>query len=106
MGRPTDGPRKTTKADRDYLKKTVKQRADRNSDRRELEKKTGKLSAKAKGKTKVGKACKTEAGHSPDYSKGGTKESPVKRQCVKKNRGWRKGKKGDGGRAATRKRNA
>ena len=104
MGRPGE-KRKYTKADKAYLKKTVKQRTDRNADRRELEKKSGKkLSPKAKGKSKTGAKCKTEAGHAPDYSKGGTKNSPVKRQCIRLNRGWRKGKKGDGGRAAARKR--
>jgi len=105
MGRPGE-KRKYTATDKAYLKKTAKKRADRNADRRELEKKTGKLSKKVKGKTNNKKDCNTETGHTPDYSKGGTKSSAVKRQCVKLNRGWRKGKKGDGGRAATRKRKA
>jgi len=101
MGRPGE-PRKYTKADKAYLKKTAKKRADRNHDRRELEKKTGALSKKAKGKsTKSDK----EAGHVNDFSKGGNKDTPVKRQSVKANRGWRKNIKGDKGRAATRKRN-
>lgn len=100
MGRPADkDKRKYTAIDKAYLKKTAKKRADRNADRRELEKKSGKLSKKVTGKTKTGKKCRTEAGHAPDYSKGGTKTSPVKRQCAKLNRGWRKGKKGDKGRA-------
>ena len=39
MGRPADrAKRKVTKADRDYLKKTVKQRGERNKDRKALEK--------------------------------------------------------------------
>jgi len=102
MGRPGE-KRKYTKADKAYLKKTAKKRADRNADHRELEKKTGKkLSKKAKGKSTK---KDVEAGHNTDYSKGGTKTTPVSRQSVKKNRGWRKNKKGDGGRAATRKRN-
>jgi hypothetical protein len=101
MGRPGE-PRRYTKADKDYLKKTAKKRADRNRDHKELEKRTGKLSKKAKGKSK---SSDKEAGHTTDYSRGGTKKTPVSRQSVKKNRGWRKGKKGDGGRAATRKRN-
>ena len=102
MGRPGE-KRKYTATDKAYLRKTAKKRADRNRDRRELEKKTGKkLPPKVKGKsTKSDK----EAGHTKDYSKGGTKKTPVKRQSVAKNRGWRKGIKGDGGRAATRKRN-
>ena len=101
MGRPGE-KRKYTKADKAYLKKTVKKRADRNHDRRELEKKTGALSPKAKGKST---SSDKESGHSTDYSRGGNFKTPVKRQSVKANRGWRKGKKGDGGRAATRKRN-
>jgi len=101
MGRPGE-KRKYTKTDKAYLKKTVKERADRNRDHAALEKKTGKLSKKAKGKST---SKDTEAGHTNDYSKGGNKNTPVKRQSVKKNRGWRKGIKGDGGRAATRRRN-
>lgn len=104
MGRPADKKkRKYTAIDKAYLRKTAKKRADRNADHRELEKKTGKkLSPKAKGSSHTGKGCKTESGHTTDYSKGGTKSTPTKAQCVKKNRGWRKGKKGDGGRAAAR----
>jgi len=97
MGRPGE-KRKYTKADKAYLKKTVKQRAERNKDRRELEKKSGPLPAKAKGKSTKGKV---EAGHKGKGAKG-----PVRKQTVKANRGWRKGIKGDGGRAATRKRNS
>ena len=101
MGRPGE-KRKYTKTDKAYLKKTAKKRADRNADHRELEKKTKKkLSKKAKGKSTK---KDVEAGHTTDYSRGGNKKTPVSRQSVKKNRGWRKGVKGDGGRAATRKR--
>ena len=103
MGRPGED-RKYTKTDKAYLKKTAKKRADRNRDHKELEKKSGKLSKKVKGKTKKGKKCRTEAGHTPDYSKGGTRTSAVKKQCAKLNRGWRKGQKGDKGRTAARKR--
>lgn len=103
MGRPGED-RKYTKADKAYLKKTAKQRADRNADRNALKKKGVKLSKKVKGKTKSGKGCRTETGHSPDYSKGGSKSSPVKKQCAKLNRGWRKGQKGDRGRSKARKR--
>jgi len=103
MGRPGE-KRKYTKTDKAYLKKTVKKRSDRNADREALKKKGAKLAPKAKGSTHSGKACKKESGHTKDYSKGGTKKTPVKAQCVKKNRGWRKGQKGDGGRAATRRR--
>ena len=98
MGRVGE-KRRYTKTDKAYLRKTVKQRADRNRDRRELEKKTGKkLPPKAKGKAT---SADKEAAHKGRGAKG-----PVKRQSVAKNRGWRKGKKGDGGRAATRKRNS
>ena len=97
MGRPGE-PRKYTKADKDYLKKTVKERAERNKDRRDLEKRTGKLPAKASGKSNKGNV---EAGHVKSGAKG-----KVTRQSVKSNRAWRKGKTGDGGRAATRKRNS
>ena len=103
MGRPGED-RKYTKTDKAYLKKTVKKRQDRNEDREALKKKGVKLSKKAKGKTKNKKGCKTETSHTPDYSKGGTKTSAVKKQCVKLNRGWRKDKKGDGGRAPTQQR--
>jgi len=96
MGRPGE-KRRYTKTDKAYLKKTVKQRAERNKDRAALERKSGKaLPAKAKGASKKGDV---EAAHKGRGAKG-----PVKRQSVKANRGWRKGKKGDGGRAATRKR--
>ena len=103
MGRPGE-KRKYTKTDKAYLKKTVKKRSDRNADREALKKSGAKLSPKAKGKSKKGtEGCKKESGHTTDYSKGGTKKTPVKAQCVKKNRGWRKGKKGDDGRTAARK---
>ena len=103
MGRPGE-KRKYTKADKAYLKKTVKERTDRNRDRRELEKKSGKkLPKKVTGKST---SKDKETCHTKDYSKGGTKNTPVKRQSVKKNRGWRKGVKGDKGRSATRKRNS
>jgi len=104
MGRPGE-KRKYTEADKKYLKKTVKKRADRNADRAALKKKGVKLAPKAKGSTHKGKDCKKESGHTKDYKDGGTKKTPVKAQCVKNNRGWRKGKTGDGGRTATRKRN-
>ena len=103
MGRPGE-ERKYTEIDTAYLRKTAKQRADRNADRAALKKKGVKLSKKVKGKTKKGKKCRTETGHTPDYSKGGTKNSAVKKQCAKLNRGWRKGKKGDRGRSEARKR--
>jgi len=102
MGRPGE-KRKYTKADKAYLKKTVKKRADRNADRAALKKKGVKLAPKAKGSSHNGKDCKKESGHTKDYHKGGSKSTPTKGQCVKNNRGWRKGKKGDGGRAAARK---
>tara|TARA_R110000744_G_scaffold336581_5_gene441865 strand:- start:1796 stop:2077 length:282 start_codon:yes stop_codon:yes gene_type:complete len=93
VGRPGE-VRKYTKTDKAYLKKTAKKRAERNKDRRELLKSGTKLSKKVTGSTKKKKGCKTEAGHTTDFKDGGTKKTPVKAQCVKANRGWRKGKKG------------
>ena len=72
-----------------YHKKPAqkKKRAVRNKAHRTLEKKTGKkLSAKAKGTTRK---SQVEAGHSKRGARG-----TVKRQSVKSNRGWRKGKSG------------
>ncbi len=91
IGRPGED-RKYTATDKAYLKKTAKKRAERNKDRRELLKAGAKLSSKVKGSTKSKKGCKTEAGHTTDFKDGGSKKTPVKAQCVKENRGWRKGK--------------
>ena len=103
MGRPADRKtRKYTDIDKKYLEKTAKERADRNRDAAALKKKGVKLSPKPKGSTKGKKIM--QAGHTPDKSKGGTDSSPVKKQSATTNLGWRKGIKGDGGRAATRKR--
>ena len=101
MGRPGE-PRKYTKTDKKYLKKTAKKRADRNRDHARLVANGAKLSPKPKGSTK-GKKIK-QAGHTPDKSKGGTDSSPVKIESATTNLGWRRNVKGDGGRAAIRKR--
>ena len=64
-----------------------KKRATRNSARKQLERTTGKkLPAKAKGKSTPNQV---EAGHAKRGAKG-----TVRRQTVKSNRGWRKGKSG------------
>ena len=103
MGRPADRKtRKYTDIDKKYLEKTVKKRTDRNRDAEALKKKGVKLSPKPKGSTKGKKII--QAGHTPDKSKGGTKTTAFKAQSATKNLGWRKDVKGDGGRAATRKR--
>ena len=93
MGRPGE-VKKHTKASKAYLKKTAKDRAGRNRDHKAVEKKTGKKVPKGK-----------HVIHTPSKAKGGTDSSPHKVGNAKKNLGWRKGKKGDGGRSTTRKKN-
>ena len=95
MGRPGE-KRNYGKEYDDYHSKPKqkKNRAERNKDHAALEKKTGKkLPPKVKGKaTKKD----VEAGHVKGFKQGATKSTPVKKQTVKANRGWRKGKKGYG----------
>jgi hypothetical protein len=78
MGRPGE-PRKYGKEYKSYHAKPAqkKKRAARNAARKKLE---------AKGKSKKGQV---ETGHTKRGAKGS-----VKRQSVKSNRGWRKGKSG------------
>lgn len=100
MGRPGE-QRNYSKEYKTYHAKPAqkKKRAVRNAARKKLETTgTTSLSPKAKGKTKAGQV---ETGHSKRGAKG-----KVRAQSVKSNRGWRKGKTGDKGRTATRKRNA
>jgi hypothetical protein len=88
MGRPGE-KRKYGKEYKSYHAKPAqkKKRAARNKAHSTLEKTSGKkLSAKAKGPAKKGQV---EAGHSKRGASG-----TVKRQSVKSNRGWRKGKAG------------
>jgi hypothetical protein len=88
MGRPGE-PRKYGKEYKSYHAKPAqkKKRAARNAARKKLEARTGKpLSPKTKGKSKKGQV---ETGHTKRGAKGS-----VKRQSVKSNRGWRKGKSG------------
>jgi len=88
MGRP--GEKRNLRKEYDsYHSKPAqkKKRAKRNAAHKELEQRTGKpLSPKAKGKSKK---SQVEAGHSKRGASG-----TVKRQSVKANRGWRKGKSG------------
>lgn len=95
MGRPGE-PRNYKKEYADYHSKPKQKanRAERNKDAAALEKKGVKTSKKVKGTLKGKANCKTEAGHIKDFKDGGTKKTPVKAQCAKSNRGWRKGKKG------------
>ncbi len=93
LGRPGE-KRNYKKEYKSYHSKPAqkKKRAERNKDHAALEKKTGKkLPPKVRGKST---AADKEAGHTKDFRKGGTKKTPVKRQTVKSNRGWRKGKSG------------
>ena len=104
MGRP--GEKRDYKkeyADYHSKKKQKTNRAERNKDAAALDKSGTKTSKKVKGKLNK-KKCQTEAGHTKDFKDGGTKDTPVKAQCAKKNRGWRKGEKGDKGRAKAAKR--
>ena len=103
MGRPGE-KRDYDKEYKNYHSKPKQKenRAERNKDADKLKKDGVKTSKKVKGKLNK-KKCQTEAGHTKDFKDGGTKKTPVKAECAKKNRGWRKGEKGDKGRATAAK---